>query len=362
MKTLTWAIISFMGGLSALDTFASTVFDEDRGWIIRRMELSGEPYTCIAEKQIQAVSLSITPLMLNKHSFLMISVTFRQNQTLRGNELKVFFDEYEITLPRERVKLTASKIELLIDSADIDLNRIGTSQSLQLNLSPHTRIDLGSPTYATYLLEECTRTLDSNFHQSEMTKLVTQKFPSLSALASFDSDTTQEKQKQKQKSGDKSSKQKPAKELSLPSDFNEFVEAFTMIDPEKIKYLPIDEARTRYKVDWIESGWTGDSKLILGIGYTTRLKPEAVIEFWEKNRRDNCESLAGKFQQKNLGTRGSNGFVAHVGFSLCETKEGWMALTKTSYDMKSNASGITEVVAYDERHSEPLNQWFDELD
>jgi hypothetical protein len=360
MKQLSWTAIFLAGVITLSDTSANTVFDEDRGWVIHRLEQSGIAFGCVAEKQIQTVQVAITPLMFKENSFALLSLSLRQGQTLKKNELKAIFDEHQVAIPRSHLEMNSTKINLLIDSADIDLQQLGNTQSLQINLSPHTRVELGSPKYATYLLKECIRTVDSEVHQSEMMKIAQKRFPNLNRFASVSPEPAKKQQPDQNENTPKP--ESPKNEGGFPAHFKEFVRAFTMNSPDKIEFLPIDDARTKYNRDWIDSGWTGESKLVFGVGYLTDLEAKDVIGYWEKDRRTNCKSLSGKFQQKDLGIRRDDKFLAHVGFTLCEIGNEGLALSKTAFDVKSKAFGITEVVAYGPKHLKSLNKWFDELD
>ena len=358
MTKWAWILVLLTMTINATKAVANTIFDEDRGWAIHSLEKSDETYACAASKQIENVEVVVTPIRRDRESYTLLTLTVRNDQVMKSANLEILIDQQQLLIARKQTEINQEKINILIPSAELDLNRVGTIKSLQINLTPHTRVDLDTPKYAMYLLQECSRTVNEALHQQELIPLIVRRFPrfiNTSQSPNSSQDSNQQTQVKGQNTTDTDTK------TSLPASFREFVKAFTMIAPEKLKFLPVEEAKTKYKRDWIESGWTGASELVFGLGYATDLSPDNVIDYWTKDRRTNCEQSSGIFQTKDLGIRRDGDFLAHVGFTLCERNDGWLALSKTSYDMQSKAFGITEVVAYDESHKQSLNNWFDEL-
>lgn len=340
--------------------YATTLFDEDRGWTILIVETAGIPFACVAEKQLQNVKISITPALIANDPYFILSTTLRADQKLKAPALDIFFDERKIQLSRKQIALTSGTIDLLVKFSDTNLEQFGTTNSFQINLSPHTRINLESPTYAMYLLEECVRTINVVTHQNEMSAITQRQFPSLANQVS----TSQEantKPITRKLGPSEITKQDGIKQTGLPLNFEEFVKAMSMVDASKIQFLPLDEAKAEYDADWIDAGWTGDKQLIFGIGYVTNARSKDLIEYWSRELESDCQSMDGEATSKDLGIRRAENHRAHVAYTLCRLEDGWLTLSKTAYDMQSKSFGLTEAKIYDDSHRESLGDWFNKL-
>lgn len=349
-----------LGAICSSAIYATTLFDEDRGWTILMVETAGIPFACVAEKQLQNVKISITPALIANDPYFILSTTLRANQKLKARTLDILFDQRKIQLPRKQIALTSDTIDLLVKFSDTNLEQFGTTNSFQINLSPHTRINLESPKYAMYLLEECVRTINVAKHQTEMSAVTQRQFPNLANQVS----TAPETDKQpitRQLEPSEVTKQDGITQINLPLNFEEFVKAMSMVDASKIQFLPLDEAKAKYEADWIDAGWTGDKQLIFGIGYVTNAKSKDVIEYWSRELESDCKSMNGEATSKDLGIRRAENQRAHVAYTLCRLEDGWLTLSKTAYDMQSKSFGLTEVKMYDDSHKESLGNWFNKL-
>lgn len=353
-------IMMVLGLLCSNTSHASTLFDEDRGWTIRMIESAGTPFACTAQKQIRNVKVSITPAFVTDDPYFILTASLRADQKLKSQTLDLLFDNQEISVPRRQISLGSDTIELLVKFRDFKIEQLGATDSLQINLSPHTRINLDSPTYAMYLLEECARTINQTTHETQISAFTQRLFPNLTNQVSA---TTQAETIPitGQSEPSEITKQKETKQAGLPLTFEQFVKALSMIETSKIKFLSLDEARSKYKADWIDAGWIGDERLIYGIGYVTNARSKDVIKHWSDELESDCDTSNGNASSKDLGVRRAEEQRAHVAYTLCRLDDGWMTLSKTSYDMQSKSFGITESKLYDRSHKESLSDWFNNL-
>lgn len=353
-------IMTVLGLMCSSTSYTSTVFDEDRGWTIRVIENAGTPFACTAQKQIRNVKVSITPALVTDDPYFIFTTSLRADQKLKSQTLDILFDNQEISLPRKQISLNSDTIELLVKFRDLKMEQFGTTDSLQINLSPHTRINLDSPTYAMYLLDECVRTINQTTHETEISAFTQRQFPNLtnrvSATPQAETDPVTD-----QLEPSEITQQKETKQADLPLTFEQFVKALSMIEKSRIKFLSRDDARSKYESDWIDAGWIGDKRLIYGIGYVTNARSKDVIEYMSDEIESACEKRNGDASSKDIGVHTAGEQRAHVAFTLCRLDDGWMTLSKTAYDMQSKSFGITESILYDSSHEKSLSDWFTNL-
>ena len=349
MEILAWVTFALTVTLSVSNAYANSIFDEDRGWTVRTLERSGTPFSCTAEKQIQNVRVGITPALIEDDSFILLSTTIRSDQSLRSPHLEIMFDQRTLLIPREHIKIGSGEVILYITLDDLSLNQFGSTQALQINMSPHTRVELDNPQYAMYLLAECVRTIAPTVHRSEMTEVAKSKFPNVIDSIPIARAPKNESDR-KTPPASSISDWKDRSKKTLPKNFQNFVKVMSITDPDKIKFLALSEARSKYNSNWIDAGWIGDTRLVFGIGYLTEAKSKDVIGYWANDRKKNCESMGGTAKTKDLGVIRTNDMRAHIGYTLCALKDGWLALSKTAYDMQSKSFGITEANLYDKTH------------
>ena len=283
-----------------------TYFETSNGW-----QISGPNFDtkklCAASTSISGLKLTVRLIRVEEESWIQLEVEKRPHQEAVG-PLSVRFDDREIDLSPKNYSLEEDSLSMLLPERSVSTHELGLSQRIEVALEPYLSVNLDTPTYAMYLLEDC------NSRQTEKSV----SLASVAMLREVFPMQLSELQREVDKSVEDAPRSAPQITPNLPNNFESFVRAFSLADDDEIRFLTVKKAQDIY-VDWAEAGWTGGENFIVGIAFSFQGSPVEIRNAWAEERVAYCRDNNGRSSKFDFGRRTAKQFKGHVSFHLCQT-------------------------------------------